>query len=91
MPIITFPTGNEVLVKGQTYQISWAGGKKAEALFLSNVAMQKTGFSASLLDRKYNLANTVSYAYTIPTNIPDGEYILQIAGLTSNKFTVSSE
>lgn len=91
VPHITFPTGNETLIKGQTYQISWVGGKIAEALFLSNVAMQETGFSASLVDRKYDLANTVSYAYTIPSDIPDGEYMLQIAELNSNKFTITSE
>lgn len=87
---ITSPVSGETWVKGETYTVSWTGGKKGEALFLIDTALEKDGVSISLADRVYDISDTASYTYTVPENIPDGKYKVQIAGLTSGEFAISS-
>lgn len=89
-PEILFPRKGGTLFKGHTYNIQWTGGKKGEALFLSNVALQKEGMSVSLVDRVYDIPNTSNIQYTIPENIPDGLYTISIAELTSGEFNIIS-
>lgn len=87
---ITFPQGGETLVKGKTYTITWTGGKEGVALFVIDKATEKEGLSASIMDRVYDIKNTSQLSYTVPKEIPDGTYVLEIAGLTSLPFTISS-
>jgi len=89
-PQILFPVKGGTLYKGHTYNIQWSGGKEGVALFLSNVAMQKEGMSVSLVDRVYDISSTNNVQYVIPENIPDGVYTLNIAGLTSGEFNITS-
>lgn len=89
-PEITFPKGGETLAKGKTYTITWTGGKEGVALFVIDKATEKEGLSASIMDRVYNIQDRNSFSYTIPTSIPNGIYVLQIAGLTSTPFIISS-
>lgn len=90
-PQITFPTSDDTLVPGRTYTITWNTGNPGEALFLSNIAEQKVGYSVSILDREYNITAIDSFPYTVPLGLSNGKYTLQIAGLTSSPFTISSK
>lgn len=87
-----FPTSNDTLVKGQTYTLKWTGGPPTiEAMFLVNRALQKEGVSVSIADRAFNIQNTGSYEFTIPTNIPSGQYQIQAGSLTSEYFEVKNQ
>ncbi len=89
-PQIMFPVKGGTLYKGHTYNIQWSGGKSGEALFLSNLAMQKEGMSVSIVDRVYDISRTNNVQYEIPENIPDGLYTISVAGLTSGEFMITS-
>lgn len=85
----TFPTAKDTLVKGQTYTLTWTGGPPTiEAMYLVNRALQKEGVSVSIADRAFNIQNTGSYEFTVPTNIPSGQYQIQAGTLTSDYFEV---
>lgn len=87
---ITSPTSSTTWQKGQTYQITWTGGgqNNIQAIFLINKAAESYGVSVSLADRIYNVPNTGSYTYTVPTNIPTGEYKLEIDTAQSAYFMI---
>lgn len=87
-----FPTQKDTLIKGQTYTLRWHGGPPTiEAMFLINKALQKEGVSVSIADRAYNIKNTGSYQFTVPTNIPDGLYQIEAGPLTSDYFEIKSK
>jgi hypothetical protein len=88
-PTILFPAGGETLSKGKEYTLKWTGTTSAKTqIFLINTSLESQGVSVSSVDRIYNIENTGSYTYTIPTTIPDGKYKLQIGQLTSNDFQI---
>lgn len=84
-----FPKANDTLEKGKTYTLKWQGGPPTiEAMYLVNRAFQKEGVSVSIADRAFNIQNTGSYEFTIPTNIPSGQYQIQAGSLTSDYFDI---
>ncbi len=90
-PGILFPAENTTLIKGKTYTLAWTGTKPSSiAIFLVNKAFEKEGVSVSLADRVYNVPNTGSYRYTVPTNIPEGAYKFEIGTLTSPYFQIKT-
>lgn len=85
----TFPTSQDTLEKGQTYTLKWSGGPPTiEAMYLVNRALQKEGVSVAIADRAFNVENTGSYEFTIPTNIPSGQYQIQAGTLSSDYFEI---
>ncbi len=91
---ITFPSGGETLVAGKTYTLKWNGSVSTVGtttqIFLIDESLLPQGASVSIVDRIYNIADTGSYAYTVPTAVSDGTYFFVIGTTTSNHFTVTS-
>jgi hypothetical protein len=88
---IISPTTGDVLVKGQTYTLSWTGGDPGETqIFLIDTALESAGVSVSISDRVYHIQNTGSYQYTVPKRLPDGIYKFEIGDQTSNTFQIVS-
>jgi hypothetical protein len=89
---ITFPKGGEKLVQGQTYQLTWTGGReKTTQIFLVDTSLKDQGTSASISDRIYGIENKHAYTYTVPENIKPGTYQFQIGSLTSPTFDIISK
>jgi hypothetical protein len=89
---ITFPQGGEKLVQGQTYELTWAGGReKTMQLFLIDRSLKDKGTSASISDRVYGIENRHTYSYTVPADMKPGTYEFQIGTLTSEPFDIVSK
>lgn len=89
---ITFPRGGEKLVQGQSYELTWTGGReKTTQIFLIDTSLKDKGTSASISDRIYGIENRHAYTYTIPMNIKPGTYEFQIGSLTSPTFEIISK
>lgn len=89
---ITFPRGGEKLVQGQSYQLTWTGGREETTqIFLIDTSLKDIGTSASISDRIYGIENKHAYTYTIPTNIKPGTYEFQIGSQTSATFDIVSK
>ncbi len=87
---VIFPTQKDTLQKGSPYTLKWTSNEPSPiAIFLVNKAAEKQGVSISLFDRVYNIPNTGSFIYTVPENIPDGEYKLEIGNLNSEYFQIT--
>ena len=86
---VTFPKGGEKLVQGQSYELTWTGGREESLqLFLIDTSLKDQGASVSVSDKVYGIPNTHSYIYKIPENLKPGTYELQIGGETSNRFEI---
>lgn len=89
---ITFPKGGEKLVQGQSYQLTWTGGREEiTQIFLVDTSLKEKNTSASISDRIYGIENKHTYNYTIPTNIKPGTYEFQIGKQTSPTFEIVSK
>lgn len=89
---ITFPKGGEKLVQGQSYELTWTGGReKTTQIFLIDTSLKDQGASASISDRIYGIENKHAYTYTIPLNMKPGAYEFQIGSLTSPAFDIVSK
>ena len=89
---ITFPQGGEKLVQGQSYELTWTGGReKTTQIFLINTSLKDQGTSASISDRVYGIENKHMYNYTVPTNMKPGTYEFQIGEETSATFDIVSK
>jgi len=89
---ITFPKGGEKLIQGQTYQLTWNGGREETTqLFLVDMSLKDMNTSASISDRVYGIENKHTYSYMIPTNIKPGTYQFQIGSITSPTFEIVSK
>lgn len=89
---VTFPKGGEKLVQGQSYEITWTGGREETTqIFLVDTSLKDKGSSASISDRIYGIENKHAYTYTIPTNIKPGTYEFQIGSQTSPAFDIVSK
>ncbi len=94
---VLFPTGGETLVAGKTYSLKWDNQGNTGAavgpttqIFLVDKALLTQGASVSIADRKYDVPDTGSYEYTVPTAVSDSTYFFVIGTTTSNTFTVTS-
>jgi hypothetical protein len=86
---ITFPKGGEKLVEGQSYTLTWTGGREETTqIFLVDTSLKDIGTSASIVDRIYGIENKHAYTYTIPTNLKPGTYEFQIGAQTSPTFEI---
>jgi hypothetical protein len=86
---ITFPKGGEKLVQGQSYQLTWTGGREETTqIFLIDTSLKDQGSSVSISDRIYGIENKHTYTYTIPVNMKPGTYQFQIGSLTSQPFDI---
>jgi membrane protease YdiL (CAAX protease family) len=86
---ITFPRGGEKLVQGQSYELTWTGGREETIqIFLVDMSLKDAGTSASISDRIYGIENRHSYTYTVPADMKPGTYQLQIGSLTSPTFDI---
>lgn len=86
---ITFPKGGEKLVQGQSYVLTWTGGREeVTQIFLVDMSLKDKNTSASIVDRIYGIENKHVYEYMIPTNIQPGKYQFQIGSETSPTFEV---
>ncbi|CAN5337193.1 hypothetical protein BH10PAT1_BH10PAT1_0700 [soil metagenome] len=87
---VTFPKANDTLNNGQQYTITWMNDKSQNPiqLFLVSKLLEDQGQSIANADTKYNIPNTGSYTYTIPENIPEGEYKIEIGDLNSDYFRI---
>ncbi len=85
---ISYPKSGDILHQGKTYIIKWKGGTGSTDIFLINHAYESEGVSISIADRIYNIANSGSYSYKVPTNIPTGEYKFTIGSLNSEYFDI---
>lgn len=86
---ITFPKGGEKLVQGQSYELTWTGGREEiTQIFLIDTSLKDQGTSASISDRIYGIENKHAYTYTVPTNIKPGTYEFQIGSQTSATFDI---
>jgi hypothetical protein len=89
---ITFPLGGEKLVQGETYTLTWTGGRgKDMQIFLIDTALKDMGASISISDRIYGIPNTHSYDYTVPPAMKPGTYEFQIGGMESEEFEIVSK
>lgn len=88
---VTFPKGGEKLVQGQTYTLTWTGGKEETTqIFLVDTKMKEEATSASIVDRIYGIENKHQYTYTMPLSVQPGTYEFQIGSQTSAPFEVVS-
>jgi membrane protease YdiL (CAAX protease family) len=86
---ITFPKGGERLIQGQSYELTWTGGREEiTQIFLIDVSLKDEGTSASISDRIYGIENKHAYTYTIPATMKPGTYEFQIGSLTSPTFEI---
>ncbi|MEN9338101.1 MAG: hypothetical protein RIQ41_415 [Candidatus Parcubacteria bacterium] len=89
---ITFPQGGERLVQGQTYTLTWTGGREeVTQIFLVDTALKEESTSASISDRIYGIENKHQYTYTIPKTVKPGTYEFQIGSQTSAPFEIVSK
>jgi membrane protease YdiL (CAAX protease family) len=89
---ITFPRGGEKLVQGQTYEITWTGGReKTLQIFLIDTSLKDKGASVSVTDRVYGIENKHAYSYTVPATVKPGTYEFQIGSQTSPAFDIVSK
>jgi hypothetical protein len=89
---ITFPKGGEKLVQGQTYQLTWTGGREEiTQIFLIDTSLKGEGASVSVADRVYGIENKHAYSYTVPVNMKPGTYQFQIGKQTSPNFEIVSK
>ena len=92
---ILFPSGEETLLRGGTYTVLWSGTSTegtatTTQLFLINTALESEGASASISDRVYNIPDSGSFRYTIPTSTATGTYRFMIGKLLSNIFRIAT-
>ena len=94
---IAFPSGGETLIAGKTYTLKWknsgaTGAPQAGAtsIFLVDQALLNQGASVSITDRIYDVPDTGSYEYTIPTAVQDSTYLIIVGTTTSNAFKITS-
>jgi len=94
-PVITFPSANSTLVKGQTYTISWTGSD----IGVDNYSVYLFGGSSGNREVRFlGLASTSqkSFNWTVPLYITAGSgYIIQLSGVgvtgvNSNAFSISN-
>jgi len=85
---IIFPAGKEKIAIGDFCNIKWTGGPDPMQIFLVDTSLKSIGTSVSISDRIYNIKNTGSYIYQIPTNLKLGTYEFQIGDQTSNTFEI---
>lgn len=89
---ITFPKGGEKLIQGESYQLTWTGGREETTqIFLIDTSLKEVGTSASISDRIYGIENKHAYTYRIPVNIKPGTYQFQIGSQTSAPFDIVSK
>ncbi len=96
-PQVLFPSGGETLVAGKTYTIQWNNKGKTGApagpttqIFLIDEALLSQGASVSITDRVYDVPDTGSYEYTIPSAVSDSNYFFVIGTTTSKTFKITS-
>lgn len=87
---VIFPKENSKLLKGQTYTLLWTPGSGRTDIFLVDRSLESVGVSVSIADRVYNIENSGQYQYTVPKNIPDGEYKFNIGPLSSPYFEIKT-
>jgi hypothetical protein len=85
---VTFPTSGTILKLGKTYTIKWKATPGYTDVFLINHAYESAGVSVSIADRVYNIPDNGSLQYTVPKNIPTGEYKFTIGNLNSEYFEI---
>ena len=86
---ITFPKGGEKLIQGQSYELTWSGGREEiTQIFLIDTSLEDKGMSVSISDRVYGVENTHRYTYTIPVNIQPGTYRFQLGSQMSETFDI---
>lgn len=86
---ITFPNGGEKLIQGQSYELTWSGGREEiTQIFLIDTSLEDRGVSVSISDRIYGIENAHRYTYTVPLNIPPGTYRFQIGSQKSQAFDI---
>lgn len=89
---ITFPKGGEKLVQGQSYELTWTGGREETTqIFLVDTSLKDKGTSASISDRIYGIENKHAYTYTVPLTMKPGKYEFQIGSMTSPTFDIVSK
>ncbi len=89
---ITFPKGGEKLVQGQSYELTWTGGREETTqIFLIDMSLKDTGTSASISDRIYGIENKHAYTYVVPAHIKPGAYQFQVGSQTSQTFEIISK
>jgi hypothetical protein len=89
---ITFPKGGETLLQGESYQLTWTGGREETLqIALLDMSRKDENTSASISDKIYGIENKHGYTYTIPTNTKPGTYRFQIGSQTSQTFEIISK
>jgi len=89
---ITFPKGGERLIQGQTYELTWTGGREEiTQIFLIDTSLKDKGASVSISDRIYGIENKHAYSYTVPASTKPGTYQFQIGSQTSPTFDIVSK
>lgn len=89
---ITFPKGGEKLMQGQSYQLTWTGGREeVTQMFLIDTSLKDQGASVSISDRIYGIENKHIYNYTIPADMKPGTYQFQIGREMSAIFDIISK
>lgn len=90
---VIFPSGGETFSAGQTITLHWNPDPTITdpiAIFLIDASLEDEGASVSISDRVFDIPNTGSYDYTIPSTIPAGQYSFQIGNANSNYFQIQS-
>lgn len=87
-----FPTQNDTLIKGQTYTLLFDGGPPTiESMTLVQKGLSDQAIRVPIADQAYSIENTGEFEFTVPTNIPDGQYTIEAGPLVSELFTISSK
>lgn len=74
---VTYPNGGEVLVKGDTYEISWYGGGSG------NVAIKLIGEDEEI-DISRGTPNNGSYSWKVPVDLPLSDSKIRITHLSDS-------
>jgi hypothetical protein len=88
---IIFPKSGDTLTSGNKYTLKWQGvGNGTTQIFLVDTDLESQGESVAIVDRIYNVKNTGSYDYSVPSTVKPGNYKFEIGNLTSGIFKIES-
>ncbi len=86
---ITSPIGGEIWEKGKTYNITWNSTAISDVLIswtkMDDLDKNQTGWITPTNSQgRHTVSNSGSYSWTIPSNLTNGQYIVQVFNYDPN-------
>lgn len=88
--VVNFPASGDTLTAGETYTLVWNDPnlESHTQIFLIDTKLEPQGNSVSVVDRVYDVPNSGTYVYTVPTSIISGTYVFSIGTARSEVFNI---